>query len=189
MKHSEPPTRRNVEYYRSSSSFGTLKRSAKQHGYSGFFGSIRFFFAKLSDYMLHLIAYFSPLPGFRIIRQRKRGVKIGESVLIGLSVVIDDIFPEYVAIEDGVSLAGMNYVLAHSTPLEFHKDDFESFVAPVVIKKNAWIGIGAIILPGVTVGEGSVVDAGAVVTNDVPPHSVVGGVPAKLIKKLLHAEE
>ena len=66
--------------------------------------------------MLHLIAYLSPLPGFRIICQRKRGVKIGECVLIGLNVVIDGIFPEYVTIEDCVSLAGRNYVLAHSTP-------------------------------------------------------------------------
>ena len=68
-------------------------------------------------------------------------------------------------------------------------DDFTSFVAPVVIKKNAWITIGAYILPGVTVGEGSVVAAGAVVTKDVPPHCFVGGIPAKLIKKLSHADD
>ena len=155
MKQSEPPTRRNVEYYRSSSSFGTLKRSAKQHGYSGFLGSFRFFFARLSDYMLHLVAYFSPMPSLRTMCQRKRGVRIGNRVLIGLNVVIDVIFPKYVTIEEGASLAGMNYILTHVTPLEFHKDDFEAVLAPVVIKRNASIMIGAIILPGVTVGEGA----------------------------------
>ncbi|MFZ0549039.1 MAG: acyltransferase [Candidatus Promineifilaceae bacterium] len=55
--------------------------------------------------------------------------------------------------------------------------------APVVIEDNVWIGFQAIILSGVTVGEGSIIGAGAVVTKDVEPYSVVGGVPAKLIRK------
>lgn len=56
--------------------------------------------------------------------------------------------------------------------------------AQVIIKRNAWIGAGATILPGVTVGENSVVAAGAVVNRDVPANTVVGGVPAKIIKEL-----
>jgi acetyltransferase-like isoleucine patch superfamily enzyme len=55
---------------------------------------------------------------------------------------------------------------------------------PIVIKKRAWIGAAATIMPGVTIGENSVVAAGAVVTRDVPANSIVGGVPAKLIKNL-----
>ena len=54
----------------------------------------------------------------------------------------------------------------------------------VIIKKNVWIGMGAIITPGVTIGENSVVAAGSVVTKDVPSNVVVGGNPAKIIKKL-----
>ncbi|MBQ9457206.1 MAG: sugar O-acetyltransferase [Bacilli bacterium] len=54
----------------------------------------------------------------------------------------------------------------------------------VTICKNAWIGMGAILCPGVTVGENAVVAAGAVVTKDVPPNTVVGGNPAKVIKEL-----
>ena len=54
---------------------------------------------------------------------------------------------------------------------------------PVVIEDEAWIGAGAIITPGVTVGRGAVVAAGAVVTSDVAPHTVVGGVPATLIRE------
>ena len=53
---------------------------------------------------------------------------------------------------------------------------------PIVIKRNAWIGVAATILPGVTIGENSVVAAGAVVTSDVAPNTLVGGVPAKVIK-------
>lgn len=54
----------------------------------------------------------------------------------------------------------------------------------VVIKNDAWIGTGVIILPGITIGEGAVCGAGAVVTKDVPPNTIVAGVPAKVIRKL-----
>ncbi|WP_418953227.1 acyltransferase [Thomasclavelia ramosa] len=54
----------------------------------------------------------------------------------------------------------------------------------VTIKKNAWIGMRAAIMPGVTIGEGAIVAGGAVVTKDVPAYSIVGGNPAKVIKTL-----
>lgn len=53
---------------------------------------------------------------------------------------------------------------------------------PIIVKDDVWIGLGAKILSGVTIGQGAVVAAGAVVTKDVPPYAVVGGVPAKLIR-------
>ncbi|MDE5634180.1 MAG: transferase [Muribaculaceae bacterium] len=56
--------------------------------------------------------------------------------------------------------------------------------APVVIRRNAWIGAGAIILPGVTVGENAIVAAGAVVTKDVADNTVVAGIPAKYIRDI-----
>jgi acetyltransferase-like isoleucine patch superfamily enzyme len=55
---------------------------------------------------------------------------------------------------------------------------------PILIKKGAWIGVGATILPGVTVGENAIVAAGAVVSKDVPDNTIVGGVPAKFIKSI-----
>ena len=66
--------------------------------------------------------------------------------------------------------------------------DFDNLMVlkckPIVIKKKAWIGARAIILPGVTVGEVAVVASGAVVTKDVAPRTIVGGNPAKVIKYL-----
>jgi len=56
--------------------------------------------------------------------------------------------------------------------------------APIKIKDGAHIGIGAIILPGVTIGEGSVIGAGSVVSRDIPPHCIAVGFPAKAIKHL-----
>jgi acetyltransferase-like isoleucine patch superfamily enzyme len=55
---------------------------------------------------------------------------------------------------------------------------------PITIKRNAWIGAGATILPGVTIGENSIVAAGAVVSKDVPANTIVGGIPAKVIKQI-----
>ena len=52
----------------------------------------------------------------------------------------------------------------------------------VTINDDCWIGTNVVILPGVTIGQGSIIGAGAVVTKDVPPYSIVGGVPAKVIK-------
>ena len=54
--------------------------------------------------------------------------------------------------------------------------------APIIISNDVWIGYGAVITKGVTIGEGAIIGANAVVTKDVPPYAIMGGVPAKLIK-------
>jgi acetyltransferase-like isoleucine patch superfamily enzyme len=63
------------------------------------------------------------------------------------------------------------------------------YPAPIVVGKNVWIGSNATILPGVTVGDNAIVAAGAVVTKDVAPDTIVGGVPAKFIKTVAEAEK
>jgi acetyltransferase-like isoleucine patch superfamily enzyme len=57
---------------------------------------------------------------------------------------------------------------------------------PVKIGNGCWVGARAMILPGITIGDGAVVAAGAIVTKDVPPHTVVAGIPAKVIRELEH---
>ena len=64
-----------------------------------------------------------------------------------------------------------------------HKIDGSLQVDPIVIGNHVWIGMRAIILKGVTIGDGAVIAAGAVVTHDVPPNTLVGGVPAKIIRQ------
>lgn len=60
--------------------------------------------------------------------------------------------------------------------------DEKVLISPVTIEENVWVASHVLILPGVTIGEGAVIAAGAVVTKDVPPYSIVGGNPAKVIK-------
>ena len=91
--------------------------------------------------------------------QDQGGITIGDGALIGHNVV----------------LATLNHDLDPA-----HRHDL--LPAPIHIGKNVWIGANATVLPGVTIGDGAVVAAGAVVTKDVPANTVVGGVPAKIIK-------
>ncbi len=163
--------------------FSALKNSALEHGYTGFLYRCRFLYWRLSNHILQVISRVIPFNGIRVKMQRMRGVTIGDMVHIGPLVTIDDVYPNFVIIEDGVSVAGQNFILTHNKPLTYHKNLSEAFLAPVRIKKNAWIGIGAIILPGITIGEGAIVASGAVVTKDVPPNVMVGGVPAKIIRE------
>ena len=112
------------------------------------------------------------------------GRQTREKDALGPQVWIDDIFPNFLIIEDGVSIAGQNFILTHVKPLIYHKNFTESYVAPVIIKKNAWVTIGVTLLPGVTIGDGAIVASGAVVTKDIPSDTLAAGIPAKVIREL-----
>lgn len=109
-----------------------------------------------------------------------RNIKLGERVFINANVMMVDLGG--ITIEDDVLIGPGAYLISVNHQLDpHHRKELE--LKPVLIKKNAWIGAKATILPGVTVGENAVVAAGAVVTKDVPANTVVAGMPAKVIKK------
>lgn len=92
-----------------------------------------------------------------------------------------------ITIGENTGIAYQALILTSSNPrgpLNKLINVYDKIIAPVSIGNNCWIGARATILPGVTIGDFCVVAAGAVVTKDVPDYSVVGGVPAKLIKQL-----
>jgi acetyltransferase-like isoleucine patch superfamily enzyme len=82
------------------------------------------------------------------------------------------------------ALIGHNTVLASLNHAEDPEDRGSLLPGKITIGKNVWIGANCTIVAGVTIGDGAIIAAGAVVTKDVPARSVVGGVPAKLIKML-----
>ncbi len=88
-----------------------------------------------------------------------------------------------IIIEDNVLIGPKTNLITEGHPINPNERRALE-VKPVIIKKNAWLGAAVIILPGVTVGENSIVAAGAVVNKDVPPNTIVAGVPAKVIKEI-----
>lgn len=149
---------------------------------------VLFFFRKFFNYMLALLAYNCPFNSWRVNFHRWRGVTIGKDVTIGFHVTLDHSYPKYIVIEDNVTLSGENYVLTHSIPKKHWENIVPAFVSTVTIKKGTWVTVGAKILPGVTIGEYCIIAAGSVVNKDVPRDTLVGGVPAKFIKKLNREE-
>lgn len=107
--------------------------------------------------------------------------RIGKNVFINHGCTFLDIGG--ITIEDDVLIGPKASIITESHPLN-PAERKALLVKPVVIKRNAWIGAGATILSGVTVGENAVVAAGAVVSKDVPPNTIVAGVPAKVIKDI-----
>ncbi|MFC2116438.1 acyltransferase [Bacteroidota bacterium] len=168
-------------YYEPSKNFRKQIQSGSQRRK---IGNVRFLLTKLINEVLERLAFNCPVNSWRILLHRWRGVNIGENSFIGRKVTLDHSYPDYIFIGNNISLAGNNFVLTHSNPYKHFENTFNSFVAPVVIKDGAWISIGAMILPGVTIGENSVIAAGAVVTKDIPDRVIAGGIPAKVIKEI-----
>ncbi len=110
-----------------------------------------------------------------------KNITIGKRVFINAGCKFQD--QGGITIGDG-ALIGHNAVLATLNHDMMPEKRGDMHPAPIVIGKNVWIGSNATILPGVTIGDGAIVAAGAVVTKDVAANTVVGGVPAKFIKKL-----
>ena len=140
--------------------------------------------SKLRDlylWMLHFLAMNIPFGRIKRTLYRLRGTKVGKGVDISSGVFIEESFPDLVTIEDNVDIGPNVTIATHDSSYRCIQQDLPLICREVVIKRNAYIGAGAIILPGVTIGESAIVAAGAVVTKDVPPRTVVAGVPAKVI--------
>lgn len=108
-------------------------------------------------------------------------IKLGKNVFINHACTFLDLGG--ITIEDDVQIGPKVNLITESHPVDPTKRKHLDLKS-ILIKRNAWIGVGATILPGVTIGENSIVAAGAVVNKDVPDNCIVGGIPAKLIKAI-----
>ena len=173
--------RQVVPNYEATGLWRTMRLSAKEHGYRSalLFGIVRW-----KDHLLNVWAQTTPWNRLRIQMQRWRGVNIGKDVHVGTYVNMDLPYPYFITVEDGVSLAGNITILAHNKPLKYHRSCSPSYIAPVTIHRNAWVAVNVTLLPGVEIGEGAIVASNSLVNKDVPPMTLCGGVPAKVIKDL-----
>ena len=122
---------------------------------------------------------------FNLYRRGLAGLSVGRECFLGDECLID--LAEAVSLEDQVTLAERVLVLTHTNvgyhdhPLQRH---FPPMAAAVVVEAGSFVGAGVTLLPGVRVGRGSFVAAGSVVTEDVPPATLVAGVPARAVRAL-----
>lgn len=108
-------------------------------------------------------------------------ITIGKNVFINHACSFLDLGG--IRIEDDVLIGPKVNIVTENHPVD-PAERKSLILASVHIKRNAWIGAGATILPGVTIGENAIVAAGALVTKDVPDNTIAGGVPAKLLKSI-----
>lgn len=109
----------------------------------------------------------------------KRGMKVGENCSIQLRCIFDYSHCHLISIGNNVKLAPEVYILAHDASTK-RKLGYTK-IGNVIIEDNAFIGARTLIMPGVVIGENSIIGAGSIVTKSVPENSVVAGNPAKFI--------
>lgn len=124
----------------------------------------------------------------RFVCDNGKNISVGDNFLINFNGVILDIAP--VIIGNNVMIGPNTLITTVNHPLNAKERRNHMAVAtPVTIGNDVWIGGNVTILPGVTIGDRSVIAAGAVVTKDIPANTVAGGVPAKVIKELPEDDE
>ena len=138
--------------------------------------------------LLLLPAWYLPASSLRAAFHRWRGAHVARSAEIGYFVIRDNLYPDRVFIEDRATVSARTTILAHDESMAYTGQGAE-VVGETRIGAGAFVGVHCVILPGVTVGARAVVGAGSVVTRDVPPESVVAGVPAKVIRSKRSSEE
>ena len=125
----------------------------------------------------------SVVESYSCINNAVGDVIIGDYTRVGLhNTIIGPVtIGSHVNLAQGITVTALNHNFSET---DKRIDEQGVSTTPVAIDDDVWIGANAVILPGVSIGTHSVVAAGAVVTKDVPPHSLVAGVPAKVIKQL-----
>lgn len=145
-------------------------------------GSLGFLWNALLGYAAYYAVFPMWLPAWL---NKLRGVRIraARKVYIAPNVLIDSIYPSAVTIEDEVYLTRGVKVIAHFNPTNPIAEiiGVDSDVQPVRIGYGTFVGVNAILLPGVDLGKCCIVGAGAVVTKSAPDYSILGGNPAKVI--------
>lgn len=184
MNRSEINIKTSIPYYdeKGSSFFKGLKNSASARRIS----VVHYLLHKIKLVMLQALAGMCPISSLRVRLYRMKGVHIGKNVYIGRKVFIDNLYPEYIYLADGVHLHTECMIISHFNPSVRFKGLFEACANPVIIDEGAIVGIRAIVMPGVHIGKGAVVTAGSVALASVPAFTMVQGNPAKKILNFEH---
>ncbi len=133
--------------------------------------------AVVRNYVAIVLARICPSLRLKNWLLRRIGVTVGEGVSWGLESTPDVFWPERIRVDDDAIIGYDATLLCH----EFLHEEYR--LGDVVVEEQAMIGAGAVVLPGVTVGEGARVAANSLVAEDVPPGATVAGVPAEVVSR------
>lgn len=140
------------------------------------------FLSRLRSTVFLLPAWFAPHKSLRCFFHRLRGVEIGRNVEIGYYCIIGNVHPNRIHIDNNAVITANSVILEHDNSYHYtHGGDVR--FGDVFVEKGAFIGIGTVVLPGVTIGSHAIVGALSLVKSNVPPYSVVAGQPARVIKQ------
>lgn len=171
-----------------------LNYSEEEYGQVGLLTVIGKFFANPYHALLQSMmdwVIFAPIAA-RKIRPwllRRMGAKVGKDVFIGDHCRFDLNHADMITLEDHVHITSGTRILCHKRDMSSYclGDDSAKLpykIAPVVFKKGSMIGMESMVMPGVTVGEGAIIGAAALVSKDIPDWVMAVGAPAKVIKEI-----
>ena len=163
------------------SDLGDLKVAAGERGRSIVFVAVNYFFR---TWLLGNLVRWAPR-GVILPLHRLRGVKMGTGCFIDPSAIVETAYAENVTLGDDVRITAGAIIMTHIKAPHYLRATgiMPAVVKPVVLEDHCFIGVNAVVLPGVTVGRASVVASGSVVVSNVPPYTMVSGNPAKVIKR------
>ncbi|MGL4820699.1 MAG: acyltransferase [Bacilli bacterium] len=137
------------------------------------------FWKVVRNFVAIWLARYTPFVSWKLWLLRTfTGMRVGDETSFALMSMPDSMFPERITI-------GRNCIIGYNATILAHEYLIHEYrLGDVVIGDNVLVGANATILPGVTIGDGSIIASGTVVTKDVPPHTMVGGNPMQVIKQL-----
>jgi acetyltransferase-like isoleucine patch superfamily enzyme len=123
------------------------------------------------------------------VLHRWRGVRMGADCFIDPAAILETAYPENITLGDDVRVTAGAIIMTHIKPPHYLRDagHVPVVLKPVVLEDHCFIGVNAVVMPGVTVGRAAVVASGAVVTTNVPALTMVAGNPAKIVKRFVDA--
>jgi acetyltransferase-like isoleucine patch superfamily enzyme len=169
--------------YRSRGLLGDARRSASDRGANVLWLAWNYFWR---NWLLGNLVRVAPV-GVRNVLHRWRGVKMGRDCFIDPNAILETAYAENITLGDDVRVTAGAIVMTHIKAPHLLRDKgyVPTVLKPVVLKSHSFIGVNAVVMPGVTVGEGAVVTSGSVVLADVPPYTMVSGNPARIVKRFV----
>lgn len=140
------------------------------------------FWVRLMRLPFLFFAWFAPHKRLRVWFHRRRGVDIGKNVEIGYFCIIGNVHPEWVHIGDNAVITARVTILEHDNSY-FYTQRGDVRHGNIHIGKNAFIGIGSVIMPGVSVGDYAIVGSLAFVNKDIPANAIAVGNPVRVMEK------